>query len=438
MSVTQVDRETFLYNLRQSGLVSSRECRDVLERVPDTDRGRAVARALVEKGLLTKFQAELLLIGRTAGFFLGQYKIIDQIGQGGMGRVYKAIHQTMNRVVALKVLAPHLMKTTKAQKLFRREVQAAARLIHPNIVTAYDANKIQGRHYLAMEYVSGPNLDQLIRAKGPLKVGAACEIIRQAALGLEYAHEHGMVHRDIKPANLLLQRSRSKDSFLVKILDFGLARLQAPDAAAGTIVTNENLVMGTPDFLSPEQARSLHQVDIRADIYSLGCCFYVLLTGQVPFAGGTTLEKLIRHSSEDPEPVTNFRQDVPEEVLAVLARMMARDPDDRFQTPAEIIPAMAPFAAIASTPWDSATHPVAEKGELSAEDTAQGQSGELATTLPADMSVTPMSASGEGSLIPWSEMTREIRRHSRKAALLGIGVLAGLLAGLLFALWLMQ
>ena len=206
----------------------------VMGRLPETPRGRVVARALVEQGLLTKFQAELLLAGSTSGFLLGQYRILDQLGRGGMGRVFKAEHQTMNRVVALKVLSPHLLKTPKAQQMFQREVRAAARLVHPNIVTAYDANQIDDRYFLVMEFVDGPNLDQLVRERGPLPVGQACDFIRQAADGLQYAHELGMVHRDIKPANLLVQRSAGQpptfDRACVKILDFGLARLQSRDA----------------------------------------------------------------------------------------------------------------------------------------------------------------------------------------------------------------
>ncbi len=199
----------------------------------------------------------------------------------------------MNRTVALKVLAPHLVKTPKAQKLFQREVQAAAQLNHPNIVTAYDANELKGRHYLAMEYVDGPNLEQLVREQGALPVGMACEIIRQVGNGLEHAHEHAMIHRDIKPANLLLQPAKNLQSFIVKILDFGLARLHDPGVqeTSGTIETRDNTVMGTPDFLSPEQARNLHKVDQRSDIYSLGCTLYFLLAGKLPVPGGHDARK---------------------------------------------------------------------------------------------------------------------------------------------------
>jgi serine/threonine-protein kinase len=355
-----IDRPTFLAHLRQSGLLTPGQLEEIEHQLPTINRGRAVARLLVDRGLLTRFQAERLLIGRTAGFILGQYRILDQIGRGGMGRVYKAEHRTMGRVVALKVLAPELMKTDRALELFLREVRAAARLIHPNVVHAYDANESLGRHYLVMEFVDGPNLDHLVRERGPLPVGPACDYIRQAATGLTAAHAIGMVHRDIKPANVLLHRPGSDPDSpgLVKISDFGLARLQAPDTRttaagshAGTILLRENTVMGTPDFLSPEQAKDLHATDIRSDLYSLGCTFYYLLAGRVPFPGGTTLDKLIRHSSEVAEPLSAVRPDLPGGVGAIVRRLMAKDPAARFQTPGELVQALEPHAVGGPIPW---------------------------------------------------------------------------------------
>jgi serine/threonine-protein kinase len=356
-----MDRKTFLAKLRRSGLVTDGQLARVKRHLPATGRGRLVARKLVELGLLTKFQAEHLLAGRNAGFQLGQYRVLDQLGRGGMGRVYKAEHRTMARVVALKVLAPSLLQTARAQDLFLREARAVAQLVHPNIVTAFDANEAGGRYFLVLEYVDGPNLEQLVRRQGPLPADVACDYVRQIANGLQCAHNLGMVHRDIKPANLLVQtRGRAPGSpGLVKISDFGLARLNAPPtdgttpdvSNSGTIVARENTVMGTPDYLSPEQSRNLHSVDIRSDLYSLGCTFYFLLTGQVPFPGGNTLDKLIRHSTEVPVPVSAFRQDVQEPVLAIVARLMAKEPQERFQTPAELADALQPYALSGPTPW---------------------------------------------------------------------------------------
>lgn len=366
----QIDREVFLARLRESGLCSAEQLAEIRELAAGTAQGRAVAKLLVERGILTRFQAELLLAGRTDGFVLGQYRILDEIGRGGMGRVFKAEHQTMHRIVALKVLANNLTKSERNRQLFQREVRAAARLIHPNIVTAYDANQSGDRHYLVMEFVDGPNLQELVFERGPLPVGQACDFIRQAALGLQCAANLGMVHRDIKPANLLLQRAGNQ--YVVKILDFGLARLHEPptevrqSAGQDSIPAAEQAVMGTPDYLSPEQAKNLHNVDIRSDLYSLGCTMYYLLTGQVPFSGGTSLEKLVRHASEQAPFVHLLRPEVPIEVSAIVARLMAKDPDQRFQTPMELVKALEPFSdpagdlptlaapqAISESPWAS-------------------------------------------------------------------------------------
>jgi serine/threonine-protein kinase len=353
-----VDRETFLANVRRSGLLSAEQLAAVADRLPVTNRGRPVARALAEMGLLTRFQAAQLLAGRSSGFLLGQYRILDSIGQGGMGHVFKAEHRTLNRLVALKVLAPRLLRTARAQELFLHEVRAAARLLHPNIVTAFDANQEGRRTYLVMEYVAGPNLQQLVRSRGPRPLGEACEYVRQVAEGLRYAHLKGMVHRDIKPANLLLQTealaaaaSQPAVAPVVKISDFGLVRLTEPGAkgdgepAAGE--AHRGVLMGTPDYVAPEQARDGRQADARSDLYSLGCTFFFLLTGRPPFAGGNTLEKLVRHATEDVPPLERLRPEVPPAVAAVVRRLMAKRPEDRFPTAADLAAALAPFCRAA-------------------------------------------------------------------------------------------
>ncbi len=362
MTVTYMDRETFLAHLRRSELLTPEQLAEVDKALPDTHRGRLVARVLVQKGLLTRFQAEMLLAGRTNGFQLGQYRILSPLGRGGMGRVFQALHCTMNRMVALKLVSPQFVQTEVGRKLFAREVRAAARLSHPNIVTAYDANQIGARLYLIMEYVDGPNLEELVRERGPLEVGLACEFIRQAALGLQYAFEMGMVHRDIKPANLLVQRAAGRAGQFgcaVKILDFGLARFH--DARGNDLLGDDGLqdsngtVLGTPDFISPEQARDWPAVDIRSDLYSLGCTLYYLLTGQVPFPGGTNLEKLVRHGTAEPQPAEELRPAIPPGVRVILRRLLAKDPAKRFQTPAEVAEALAPFAVNGPPFWTNSS-----------------------------------------------------------------------------------
>jgi serine/threonine protein kinase len=442
MTKTHMDSQTFVGNVRLSGLIPEEELDAALERVPPTERGRSVARALVQLGLLTKFQAQLLLVGRTHGFFLGQYRILDQLGEGGMGRVFKAEHMTMGRTVAIKVLAPQHTKTEKARQLFMREVRASGKLMHPNIVTAHDANEMDGRHYLVMEFIDGPNLDQLVRERGPLPVGLACDIVRQAASGLQCAFEHSMVHRDIKPSNLLLQRigTTLSSGYLVKILDFGLARLG--DAA--------EVAMGTPDYLSPEQARDLHLVDIRSDLYSLGCTFYFLLTGQVPFPGGTTVEKLTRHTKDEPLGVEQLRPDLPPEVADVVHCLLAKGPVNRCQTPAELVMELVPHAAPMPSTWansrqtpsasaDTVHHQTNTNGlGLDLEDkimVGPPDKSALAVNLPDDLLPGALSTT-DVRLLPPGHRTRA-SQWTFMATSAAVGLTLGALGSAL-ALWLLQ
>lgn len=434
-----MNRKIFLANLLRSNLLTFDQFEEIQKRLPETNRAWVIARLLVDWGFITKFQAEMLLGGRTGGFTLGQYRIIDELGRGGMGRVYKAVHQTMNRVVALKVMSNSLMKHPKAQELFLREVRAAGRLVHPNVVTAYDANQTGGRYYLAMELVEGPNLERLVLKKGPLPVGAACDFIRQAALGLQAAHEMGMVHCDIKPANLLVQRVGAEGlapRCIIKILDFGLARLHSPgreaaDRSDTSLETDRNAVVGTPDYISPEQAKSLHATDIRSDLYSLGCTLYFLLTGQVPFPGGGVLEKLVRQGTAEPTPVEQLRPDVPPEVSAIVRRLMAKSPADRFQTPAELASALTPFSDSGQPSWSKEeekewSDPLAVLPDFDLDDLAASpaDSSALAATIPATKAVTRLADT--------AEPTRPLRRIWLIPLLLTAGLL---IAGILVMLF---
>lgn len=267
-----------------------------------------------------------------------RYRVVEQIGMGGMGAVYLAEHRLMERRVAIKVIHPQFVNNQGAIERFQQEVKAAARLSHRNIVTAYDAERAGSLHLLVMEYVPGINLATLVDRRGRLPVLHACNYAMQAAAGLQHAHEHGMIHRDIKPQNLMRTPRGT-----IKILDFGLARLaRSSDDEAG--LTSAGSAMGTPDYISPEQARDSRHADIRADIYSLGCTLYFLLTGRVPFPGGANLDKVVAHLQKTPLSVAQQRDDVPVGVVKVLERMMAKEPSARFQQPSEVVEALRPFA----------------------------------------------------------------------------------------------
>jgi serine/threonine-protein kinase len=245
----------------------------------------------------------------------------------------------MNRVVALKVIRPDALDRTGALERFHQEIQSAARLGHPNIVVAHDANEVGGKLFLTMEYVEGQNLSQLVKQRGPLSIRDACDFIRQAALGLEHAHESGLVHRDIKPSNLLVTPAGA-----VKILDMGLAR---PERRNGdTELTDTGSVVGTADYIAPEQALNARRADARSDVYSLGCTLYFLLTGRPPFPEGTFTEKLMKHNMEDATPIEQLRPEIPAGLAAIVRRMMAKNPTERLARAAAVAEALGPYCAV--------------------------------------------------------------------------------------------
>ncbi len=329
----------FLKLVRDSGIHTATSLDPRLAQIPDLspDPVRA-AEALVRHGLLTQFQAKQLLAGRKKGFRLGPYVIRDLLGQGGMGAVYLAEHHSLRRQVALKVLPPQRGVGQKVSvERFLREARAAAALDHPNIVRIYDVAQQADFHYFAMEYVEGRTLDQVLSTSGPITPSLAIGYIAQVAAGLQHAHEKGFVHRDIKPGNLILTKDGT-----VKILDMGLARSFTTGEDSLTELMDKGAIVGTADFIAPEQALGEPRIDIRADIYSLGATFFALVTGKPPFEGNTS-QKLAQHQLK-PAPDLNARdRTFPPELARVAAKMLAKKPGDRYQTPAEVIAALAPW-----------------------------------------------------------------------------------------------
>lgn len=332
---------TFAAILQRSHLLDSRQLAEVggplAGRFPTP---KALAGELIRRGWLTPYQVNQIFQGRGSDLLLESYVLLERLGEGGMGQVFKARNWKLDRLVALKLIRKERLNNQEVVRRFQREVRAAAQLNHPNVVHAYDCGECSDRHFYVMEYVEGIDLAQLVRRDGPLPVEQACECIRQAALGLQHAYERGLVHRDIKPHNLLLARNSSGQS-LVKLLDMGLARLdQGSELDSGTM-TREGTVMGTLDYIAPEQARNAHLADTRADLYSLGCTMYYLLTAQPPFPGGTATEKLLKHQIDAPPPIQSLRPGVPVLLADVLERLLAKQPEQRYQTPAEAAMALA-------------------------------------------------------------------------------------------------
>lgn len=334
--------DSFLDLVRRSQLVEKDRLKKFLTEFQNQhgeglpERPEAISEALVEAELITEWQAEKLLAGKHRGFILGKYKFLRQLGKGGMSTVYLAEHMLMNRKVAIKVLPPNRVSDATYLDRFYVEARAAAKLDDPNIVRAYDIDSTSDgkTHYLIMEYVPGKDLHVLVKEGGRLGYNAAADYVAQVATGLQHAHEMGLVHRDIKPANCLLDTSGT-----VKLLDMGLARLIG-DESSLTLDNNEN-VLGTADYLAPEQALDSHKADSRADIYSLGCTLYYLLTGHPPFPEGSITERLMKHQRETPESILNERPDAPPTLLHICERMMSKDPDARYQTAGEVAERMA-------------------------------------------------------------------------------------------------
>jgi eukaryotic-like serine/threonine-protein kinase len=306
-----------------------------------------------------------------------RYKIGRFLGAGGMGLVYQAEHRLMGRVVALKIIHQHLIQHPRVIERFRLEVKAAARLSHPNIVAAYDAEHAGDVHFLVMEFVDGINLSLLVARKGPLEVASACNFIRQAGRGLQHAFEKGMVHRDIKPHNLMMTRKGQ-----IKILDFGLARLASESRAELGLppgpdrpgLTRVGDIMGTPAYMAPEQILDASSADIRADLYSLGCTLYHLLTGQSPFAKDSARAALFSRQYLPPRPITELRKDLPAELLAVLNKMLAEDPAERYQTPIEVVNALTPFIKSGPAPLAASVKPAPPPTPAKTGETPRGDS----------------------------------------------------------------
>ena len=348
--------QELLQLIRKSGMVDENKLNAYLHR-RQSGRGlpadpREATDALVADGILTTFQSEQFLLGKWRGFTVGKYKLLERVGIGGMGQVFLCEHMFMKRRVAVKVLPPAKAEQPAALGRFYREARAAGALEHPNIVRTHDIDQDGNLHFIVMEYVDGSNLLDIVKKFGAMDVRRATHYIRQVADGLDFAFKSGIIHRDIKPGNVLVDRSGT-----AKLLDMGLARFYHDQTDMLTVKYDDKIVLGTADYVAPEQVANSHAVDVRADIYALGASFYFLLAGHPPFPTGTVSQKLLWHRTKDPTPIRQLRPEVPEGLAAIIAKMMQKDPNNRYSTPAEVaaeldrwVPAQIPVPAAEEMP----------------------------------------------------------------------------------------
>jgi serine/threonine-protein kinase len=324
--------EAFLDDLARSRLLP----RDELARIragidhhPTEDAVR-VAKKLIDQGLLTRYQARKVLAGVTKGFFLGDYKIERRLGEGGMGKVFLGVHVKNGDRVAIKVLPPRrALEQAQALPRFRREMELSRRVIHKGIARTLDVGQDGEVYFMIMEYIPGASLYDMVRSSrgGPLRVPDAARLFQMVAEGLQAAHEAGLIHRDIKPSNLMVTPEGE-----AKILDLGLAK----DVEASSPLTSPNTVIGTLDYASPEQLGNAARADARSDLYSVGCTLYFALTGRAPFEGGDVVNKIYKQRLEDPPPLERVTRGCPHAFAAIVRKLMAKDPAERYQTAREL------------------------------------------------------------------------------------------------------
>lgn len=410
-SASSINRASLKHLAVLSGLVTQQQVDAALRELGVPPNGefddKQLADKLVEQGILSQYQAEQILAGRTK-FNLGPYYIItDSIGSGGMGQVFKAVHQMMGRECAVKVL-PKSKSTPETIASFAREIRTLGLLDHPNLVRAYDAGHDGSVHYLVTEYIPGTDLRRLVRSQGPLNMQQAASIIRQTAMALQYAHERGLIHRDVKPGNILVTPDGT-----AKLSDLGLAGFlheAETDPRAGKVV-------GTADYLAPEQIRNPADVTSVSDIYSLGCTLYYAITGKVPFPGGTAGAKARRHLEDTPMHPRLFNEEISEEFVDVIADMMEKDPLARIQSAAEVAARLEPWAIdprpirtqqMTRSPWTAAPLPTVDDGR------AQGivvvDEEELDSSMPESPSQISQGTVGMGS-----QETRRVKPSKRIA-----------------------
>ena len=394
--MTKINSDQFVELVTRSGLVEPDRCAALIQQVREACGGQLpekpeqLAKAFCKKGLLTEWHTDKLLLGKYKGFFLGKYKLLGHIGTGGMSSVYLAEHTRMRDKRAIKVLPKSRVQDASYLARFQNEAKAIASLNHPNIVRAYDIDNDGDVHYIVMEYVDGDDLQTHVRRDGPMDFRIAADVIAQAARGLQHAHDSGLIHRDVKPANVLIDSKKT-----IRLLDMGLALFTQDENCSLTVAHNEN-VLGTADYLAPEQALNSHQVDHRVDIYGLGCTLYFLLTGKPPFPEGSLAQRIAKHQTEMPRSIRELRPDCPGELEGICVKMIQKDPRYRYQSAAEVADVLQRWLETAAA---TAQPTAAASAQRSAGGASAGRSGAgsgQSGSQKPDSSKSGSSKSGSG------------------------------------------
>jgi eukaryotic-like serine/threonine-protein kinase len=437
-SVVPCSVESFLKTILRSGVLDRQQLRQALRNVPADQRqdAEAVADHLVNAGKLSRFQASKLLRGMALGLVLGPFHVLAPIGKGGMGTVYLARDSRSQQLVALKVLSPK--RAREEERLlarFRREMEMCQRVAHPHLAWTYEVGLCQGVYYIAMEYIPGKNLYRLVSDEGPLPVPRAARLFAEVAIALDHAHNQGLIHRDMKPSNIIITPHDH-----AKVLDLGLALVQGEVPVEREVIGGRGYVVGTMDYIAPEQTENAAKVDPRSDIYSLGCTLYFALTGQPPFPGGTALEKIQRQRGEDPLPVPQLNATVPPAFIGLLRKMMAKDPEQRFATAAEVQEKLLPWVS------GDVVLPLDRQGDKEYQQAiAELESAEvpldmIAEVIPVGIPVPPKRAGARSTLAetaatekPIQEEPKSLGAHVRLLIGLGILFVIGLCLGTVLA-----
>jgi serine/threonine-protein kinase len=420
--------------IRSSGILAERQLADIKTKVL---RGEypldpvALAERLVDDEILTIYQARRFLNNKPHGLVVGRYIILDRIGTGSMGRVYKAHHQMMDRIVALKIIAPEIASNEKVVARFQREMKLVGRLDHPHVVRAFDADRINRVLFIVMEYVPGQSLGERLK-KGPIPAAEMIEYAAQAALGLAHAHEQGMVHRDIKPSNMLLTADRK-----IKILDLGLGTLMEADTNA-TFATADGIAVGTVDYMSPEQALG-REVDGRSDLFSLGCAMYHLMTGRLAYPGESPIDRLGKRIGGKPVPITEYIPDLPPSAVRVIDKLMAYKPQDRYASAIEAAEALQnllrPKSRQAAASAGNSSASASQTGTPRPPATATASAEPVRPIPIAVQSLSqPLSASARPSFPTWFAPLAYLAEHRPASTLLGLITSLSLIFGAGFVL----